>query len=961
VIKRIVNLSVLKIYDAVNGIVFFVMKTKLSIFILLFVVLSNSTISYSQDSLLESNSIVDRFKQNFENDQFQIILNEFEKLKSNGQLKTFTIEENATIRYLKFSSEIYLRSPSEFDNSNFSELVVLVDSMSKIEDQRNYLICINNMIQQTHMFYPEWSIKLTDIVLKIKDFSNIPDWNQIEYTLLYIQFNSYNRLRKFKEASEIKSRLDRCVINDPGKQLLSLLELAHYNMTISQYQSAHKYLTKADSLFVNTPGLSATDSVNFTILWAKFFKEQNDTINAKLYFRTALQIADFNNLTEDVCVLKFELAILENEPEKCIAQFKELTKETECKTPSLMLSIYNSLGVNYGKLGIHDTSTYYYKLVYDFEKKYLEKVASTTILNLANGYFNNGMYKQAQVYYKKAFENKNEEIKANFYFLSNVEKSTYWNNENWLFRELSYFNVYAFQTCPSTSELSFNANLISKSLLLETFQEFDKAVAQSSDINLKAQFNEMKKLRKLYITMQSVGSEKKKMMDLCKFQADSLDKILVNKLGVYAASKRKFEITWKDVQSNLTADAAAIEYARYYDKKDASYKYVALVIRPGYEYPKLIKLGTEKAIKKAIHLSEFDTLYNLVWQEIDSLLDGVKKVYYSPAGELNNVSFAALISEVHKPISEIPFDTKWAYLMDRYELHQLTTTRYLADGTLQKIKPLEPSITLVGGIDYKQLPEIQIDSEKEQSNEDYAFQLNLDAQLSQNRNMSSNISYLKGSESEVKNISTILNQSKWAISVYTGRNAGEYELKHELTKSAPSILHIATHGFAFPDLEKKKQEVIGMTQESNYKASEDPMVRCGLMLSGSNISWSGDPMKMIEQTGDDGVLTAAEVANMDLSHTKLVVLSACETGLGKIESSEGTFGLKRGFKLAGVEQIIVSLWSVPDKETSELMTLFYSDLSKSHDPVLSFNKAQKEMRILYPYEPEKWAGFVLVR
>ena len=83
--------------------------------------------------------------------------------------------------------------------------------------------------------------------------------------------------------------------------------------------------------------------------------------------------------------------------------------------------------------------------------------------------------------------------------------------------------------------------------------------------------------------------------------------------------------------------------------------------------------------------------------------------------------------------------------------------------------------------------------------------------------------------------------------------------------------------------------------------------------------------------------------------------------MGKIEGSEGTFGLKRGFKLAGVEQMIVSLWSVPDKETMELMTLFYTDLAKTLNLVTSFAKAQKEMRNKYPTEPVKWAGFVLVR
>ena len=139
------------------------------------------------------------------------------------------------------------------------------------------------------------------------------------------------------------------------------------------------------------------------------------------------------------------------------------------------------------------------------------------------------------------------------------------------------------------------------------------------------------------------------------------------------------------------------------------------------------------------------------------------------------------------------------------------------------------------------------------------------------------------------------------------------------------------------------------------------MVRSGLILAGGNWAWTGSDTLSKLGAEQNGILTALEVSQLNLKKTKLVVLSACETGLGKIEGSEGTFGLKRGFKLAGVEQMIVSLWSVPDKETMELMTLFYTDLAKTLNPVISFEKAQKEMRNRYPTEPEKWAGFVLVR
>lgn len=431
-------------------------------------------------------------------------------------------------------------------------------------------------------------------------------------------------------------------------------------------------------------------------------------------------------------------------------------------------------------------------------------------------------------------------------------------------------------------------------------------------------------------------------------------------MGEYANAKRKFEITWKDVQAGLSSKDAAIEFAKYYDYNDSVYKYMALVVRPGYEYPKLVKLGTEINIKNASSQKEFSELYNYIWRGIDSLLLGVKTIYYCPVGELNNVSFSALMSVTNNQSDSLK--SNWSYLMDRYNLHQLTTTRYLADGTLKRNDSLPLSIKLIGGVNYSDLPLSKDSIEINETTENYALQINLQNEVIDSiTNRGGKINYLKGSEVEVKQVAKILKNSGWTTSTLSGRNAGEYQFKQELNLKTPGIIHISTHGFAFPEKEIKEESEFIMQENTSYKISEDPMVRCGLMLSGANISWSGDSKNMIQTTGDDGILTAAEVANMDLSNTKLVVLSACETGLGKIESSEGTFGLKRGFKLAGVDQIIVSLWKVPDNETMELMTIFYSDLVKTNNPETSFNFAQKAMRNKFPYEPEKWAGFVFVR
>ena len=127
------------------------------------------------------------------------------------------------------------------------------------------------------------------------------------------------------------------------------------------------------------------------------------------------------------------------------------------------------------------------------------------------------------------------------------------------------------------------------------------------------------------------------------------------------------------------------------------------------------------------------------------------------------------------------------------------------------------------------------------------------------------------------------------------------------------------------------------------------------VLSGANYAWSGKtPVEGVE----DGIVTAYEISQLNLSNTELVVLSACETALGDVKGSEGVFGLQRAFKMAGVKKMIVSLWQVPDKETAELMTSFYTYWMKGKTINDAFAQAQADMR--KKYSPFYWAAFVLV-
>ena len=134
----------------------------------------------------------------------------------------------------------------------------------------------------------------------------------------------------------------------------------------------------------------------------------------------------------------------------------------------------------------------------------------------------------------------------------------------------------------------------------------------------------------------------------------------------------------------------------------------------------------------------------------------------------------------------------------------------------------------------------------------------------------------------------------------------------------------------------------------------DPMVRSGLVLAQGNKVW----YPYFDPNEDDGILTATEVCRLDLRNTQLVVLSACETGLGDIKGSEGVYGLQRAFKMAGAKYIIMSLWQVPDKETMEFMEILYSKILSGKEIQTAFTETQKEMR--KKYDPFFWAAFVLM-
>ncbi|MBF0124150.1 MAG: CHAT domain-containing protein, partial [Magnetococcales bacterium] len=180
-------------------------------------------------------------------------------------------------------------------------------------------------------------------------------------------------------------------------------------------------------------------------------------------------------------------------------------------------------------------------------------------------------------------------------------------------------------------------------------------------------------------------------------------------------------------------------------------------------------------------------------------------------------------------------------------------------------------------------------------------------------------------------------------------------------KATPEFLHVATHGFFLKADDNLKKRLLKLQRSADFQVAppgDNPMLRSGLAFAGIN---ANAPFLGDIATDNDGILTAMEVLGLNLSGTRLAVLSACETGLGEVHEGEGVYGLRRAFREAGVGDLVVSLWEVSDAGTQALMTTFYQRLLKGMPVAQAFREAQLEMMQSSEWKhPYIWSAFMLV-
>jgi CHAT domain-containing protein/Tfp pilus assembly protein PilF len=416
-------------------------------------------------------------------------------------------------------------------------------------------------------------------------------------------------------------------------------------------------------------------------------------------------------------------------------------------------------------------------------------------------------------------------------------------------------------------------------------------------------------------------------------------------------------VTPAAVQAALPADSALIEFAVFTprdlrnNRKKLPPRYLAYLLAARGE-PRLIDLGEAVPIDRAItawrralrnpRRSGVKRLARAVDEKVMRPVLGLaqsgsgetRRLLIAPDGLLNLVPFAALV------------DRQGRYLIERYSISYLTSGRDLLRSALDR--PVEQRAVIVADPAYGQLARAVASSGRD---------VGLPPGLPQSSGAQLNLSQvyfppLIGTADEAQALRAILPQA----TVLTGEQATETALKG---LHSPRILHVATHGFFLRDQEL---ELIGgrdmgaVTVRSVIFADqpvENPLLRSGLALAGVN--------RRLGRTdqGDDGVLTALEAAGLDLWGTKLVVLSACDTGVGEVKNGEGVFGLRRALALAGAETQLMSLWPVSDVGTRELMIEYYKGLQRGEGRGDGLRRVQLEMlKGKYRRHPFYWASFI---
>jgi CHAT domain-containing protein/tetratricopeptide (TPR) repeat protein len=590
-----------------------------------------------------------------------------------------------------------------------------------------------------------------------------------------------------------------------------------------------------------------------------------------------------------------------------------------------------NLGILYSSIGSEMEAEAYYLEAAQIRKQVLgenHKYYASALESLGIHYFALGQLDLSEEYFRKAAEILIGQIATNFPVMTEEERELFYQE---ISEDIARYNFVATSLLYKRPELVktiFDFQIKTKAILFNSSTKVNQKL-EASDPKLREQYREWQKEKRMLTNFYMMGTQEleRNNINIADYErvVANLEKQLVLGLSEFGALLPADNENWQSVQRKVKPDEAIVEIIRIKELKiikeadqtiygfTDNTRYLAIIFSSNNPSgPTYAILGNDyhpedswyaRYRNSFLYDIEDKESFKVLWKPIHDKIGEVKRVRVSPDGifyKMNPNSF------------QLPSGD---FLIDRYFVSYITSCKDLFR---------EPT--------------------KEVRRRAYLFGNPLF--VSAGNGQSVGLQPLPGAESEIKSIGDLLTVDGWSQKSFIKGDATETSLRSAIN---PTILHVATHGY-FGD-----QGAVIKQLETNT----NPLFKSGLYLA--NVS---DTYKAYQTGGstisfNDGILTAYEAMGLSLENTNLVVLSACESGLGDVKNGEGVFGLQRAFMVAGARNLITSIVKVQDQATNELMVAFYKNYSTTNNIGESMRKAQISIKNKYK-KANIWGAFMLI-
>lgn len=759
--------------------------------------------------------------------------------------------------------------------------------------------------------------------------------NLNNYAKLHQSLGKYNEAEKeFEEAAQLCQAffgdgMQRAIILNNKAMLLHVM--GRYDEAFGIMNEAMKSSEVAPKKFLKS-GENSFDNRKFRANLATMYQLSGRYLEAEKEFVAIKKVFENRGQSKNIeyAGLLNQLGILYIQMGKhdlvhdLLVQSGEIYRKRFGDQNVYFAKVLNDLGNFYRQTGNYEGAEKQLTRAYSVRQGILEPSHPDYIRtqeDLAILYWKTGRAQEAYDLYKEVMDKTVDFINRYFPPMSEGEKTKFWDITAPRFQRFYNFSLENKSQIDGLTNEFYNYHIATKALLINSTSKVKKAILNSKDMSLKQDYimwlDQKEQLAQMYGFSKEKLTEQDINLTQLEQKVNAMEKSLSERSSLFTSGYSTQSVTYDQLLSLLDDTEAIVDIVRVrqfdQDFEDDA-KYVVFVLKKGSSI-RMIELdnGNQletrygKYYRTAIQQRLPDEYsYDQFWSRIEPAVAGKKRVYLSPDGVYNQLNLNTLKN------------ASGEFNLSRYDMSVIGNAKDLVDIKGRKSTETKPNAFLLGFPDY-----------------------DTDA-----------VPALPGTKVELENISKVLKLAKYDVIIKTQKEANERNIK---SLRGPMILHIATHGYFLQDIEGSVGSVYGVDAEN---ASNNPLLRSGLILADAKGAITNSAHVDISNQ-ENGILTAYEAMSLDLEGTNLVVMSACETGLGDVKSGEGVYGLQRSFLVAGAEAMIMSLWKVDDEATQLLMSGFYTNWIKSGNKQKAFKQAQLQLMTKYK-EPYYWGAFVMI-